>query len=90
MVSYFKCCHSTKYGKVPFTLVKGFHANNNENVCAIYMTYNASALLKFITIDGISVNLRHNYSKSDCQKLQKFKKFQETSTLHMMFQSMLL
>ena len=44
MVSYFKCCHSTKYGKVPFTLVKGFHANNNENVCAIYMTYDASAL----------------------------------------------
>ena len=47
-------------------------------------------LLKFITIDRISVNLRHNYSKSDCHKLQKFKKFQETSTLHMMFQSMLL
>ena len=40
-------------------------------------------------IDGISVNLFHNYSKSDCHELQKFQKFQETSTLHPTFQSML-
>ena len=27
-----------KYWKIPFTLVKGIHVNNDENVCAIYVT----------------------------------------------------
>ena len=27
-----------KYWKIPFSLVKGNHVNNCENVCAIYVT----------------------------------------------------
>ena len=41
--------------------------------------------MKFIEIDEISVNIIHNYSKSDYYKLQRFQYFQETSTLHLMF-----
>ena len=37
MVSYFKCRHSTSYREILFTLVKGIHVNNGENVCAIYV-----------------------------------------------------
>ena len=38
----------------------------------LYTSHKTHLLLKFIEIDEISVNLLHNYSKSDCHKLQKF------------------
>ena len=57
--------------------------------CVLYTSYKSYLFLKFIEVDEISVNLLHSYSKSDCHKLQNFQKFQETSTLHLMFQSML-
>ena len=40
--------------------------------CVLYTSHKIHLLLKFIEIDEISVNLTHNYSKSDCHKLQKF------------------
>ena len=67
MVSYFKWRHSLSYGKIPFTLRKCIH------VCAITShKIHLHLPLKFIEIDETSVNLLHNYSKSGCNKLQKF------------------
>ena len=60
-----------KYWKIPFTLVKGIPVNNDENVCAVYVTQNTS-IFKFIETDEAPVKLLHNYSKSGCHKLQKF------------------
>ena len=39
--------------------------------CVLYTSHKIHLFSKFVEIDGISVNLLHSYSKSDCQKLQK-------------------
>ena len=84
--SYFKWRHNRSYWKIRLTPVKGIHVNNGESVCAI-ASHKIHVLMKFIEIDETSVNLLHNYSKSDPQKPQKFQSSQET--LHVMFRSML-
>ena len=76
-----------KLREIPFIPVKCNNVNNVENV--LYMSHKIHLLLKFIEIDEICVYLLQNYSKSDCHKLQKSQQFQETSTLHLMFQFML-
>ena len=65
MILYFKWRR-----KIPFTPVRDTDVNNGENVCAT--SHKIHIFLKFIEIDGISVNLLHNCSKSDCHKHQKF------------------
>ena len=88
MVLYFKWCHSTRCGKILFTPVKGTTWIMVKTY-VLYTSHKMHLFLNFIEIDEISVNLLHNYGKSDCHKLQKFQNFQETLTLHLMFQSML-
>ena len=56
--------------KSPLLLWKVSREYNCENVRAI-TSYKIHLILKFIEIDETSVNLFHNYSKSDCHKLQK-------------------
>ena len=51
--------------------MKGVDMNNGETG-VLYMSHKIHLLFKFIEIDEISVNLLHNYSKSDWRKLQKF------------------
>ena len=51
--------------------MKGVEMNNGETG-VLYMSHKIHLLFKFIEIDEISVNLLHNYSKSDCHNLQKF------------------
>ena len=38
MILYFKWRHSTNYGKISFTPVKGIHVKIGLNECAIYVT----------------------------------------------------
>ena len=42
--------------------------------CVLYTLHKIHLILKFIEIDEASVNLLHNCSKSECHKLQKFRK----------------
>ena len=56
--------------KSPLLLWKVSREYNGENVRAI-TSYKIHLILKFIEIDETSVKLFHNYSKSDCHKLQK-------------------
>ena len=69
MTSYFKWRHSTRYGRIPFTpwiMLK---------TCVLYTSHKIHPLLKFIEIDGISVNLHHSYSKAE-KNSKNFKKLQ--------------
>ena len=70
MVSYFKWRHNTSTGKSPLLSWKVF-TWIMVKTCVPYTSYKIHLILKFIEIDETSVKLFHNYSKSDCHKLQK-------------------
>lgn len=62
---------------------KDIHVKIGDTTHVLHITYKIHLLLRFIEIDGVSVNPLPGNNKSDCPKLQKFQE-----TLHLMFQSM--
>ena len=71
MASYFKWRHNSGTGKSPLLSWKVL-SWIMVKVCAPHTSHKIYLILKFIEINEASVNLPHNYSKSDCHKFEKF------------------